>query len=111
MPRDPRLRLLLAALFAVTVFFQSVYTYVAFDRLINGAHRARLPVDFGIRGPVIMGNTGEAARAGVFVQATLLEVDGRAFSGRHVLEEAVRVRRPGGFLPGTIRRADGEVVH
>ncbi len=110
MSRDPRLRILLAILFAVSVLFQSVSTYGVFDKLLHGSERPAMPLEFGMRGPAVTYASSEAVRAGIRLDDVLTEVGGRPFTGRAVLQDAIRRKHPGDPLSLTVRKGGGETV-
>ncbi len=81
-----------------------------YDELRHGSERARMPLNFGFRMQHISGLTPEAIAAEAHFGDTLLEIDGRPFTGVSVLRDAVRKARPGSVLHAIIRRPDGTVA-
>ncbi|MGC9946109.1 MAG: GAF domain-containing SpoIIE family protein phosphatase [Bryobacteraceae bacterium] len=77
------------------------------ETLRHGPERARLPLVFGYRMPAIAFAQPEAAEAGAHVGDTLVEFDGRPFTGYDIMRDAVRSARPGSALPAVIRHPDG----
>jgi hypothetical protein len=61
-----------------------------YDDLRYGQERARLPLGFGFRMQAIPSVWPEAAQAGAHLGDTLVEFNGRPFTGYHVMRDAVR---------------------
>jgi sigma-B regulation protein RsbU (phosphoserine phosphatase) len=76
------------------------------DDLRFGQVHARAPFDFGFRMPVISSVRSEAKRAGVHVGDSLLEFDGRPFTGYRVIRDD-RNAHPGSLIHTVIQRPDG----
>jgi len=81
-----------------------------YDTLRFGQERARLPFGFGFRMQVITFAQPEAKDAGAHFGDTLLEFDGRPFTGCQVMRDAVRGARPGSLMRAVIQRPDGTVA-
>jgi sigma-B regulation protein RsbU (phosphoserine phosphatase) len=83
---------------------------ILYDDLHYGPERARLPFVFGFRLQTITSALPEAREAGARYGDTLLQVDGRPFTGYDVIREAVRGARPGSLMRAVIQRRDGTVA-
>ncbi|MGA2588496.1 MAG: SpoIIE family protein phosphatase [Bryobacteraceae bacterium] len=75
-----------------------------------GQAHARFPFAFGFRMQTISGILPEAKQAGAHLGDTLLEFDGRPFTGYQVMRDAVMNARPGSLIHATIRRHDGTIA-
>lgn len=100
-------RVWLAILLAWLCFYHGFIAYSVISQGIHGQSEPGLPLYFGFRMQVISGITDEANDAGVRFLDTLETVDGKPFSNMRVFFEAVNSRKPGDFLPVTVRSAKG----
>src|SRR5258708_5160963 len=103
---------ILSAIFMVTLVQLASGAFQLWDDLAHGTERAAVPFSFGYQMQVISGVEEAGKRAGVKFGDTLLEFNGRPFTGTVVMEEEVRKAHPGDKIPAVIRKGkDGAVAH
>jgi len=101
---------LLILLFVLSFAYWIAGAATLYDELRFGPERARMPLVFGFRLQDITSALPEARDAGAHYGDTLVEFNGRRFTGYGVMRDAVRGARPGSLMRGVIRRQDGTVA-
>ena len=110
MKASERAYALLILLFIISFSYWLAGAASLYDSLRFGQERARLPLLFGFRLQIITSALPEARNAGAHYGDTLLEVNGRPFTGYRVLRDAVLDARPGTLMHAVIQRPDGTVA-
>ena len=100
-------RIWLGVLLAWMCLYQRAIAYAVIDDLRHGQQKPDVPFNFGFRMQQVSGMTNEAFDAGVRFGDVVETVDGKPFSSMRILYEAVNSRKPGDFLPASVRSARG----
>src|SRR6266404_3966025 len=101
---------ILSAIFIVTLVQLAGGAFQLWDDLEHGTERAANPFMFGYRMQVISGLEAAGKRSGAEFGDTLLEFNGRPFTGMTVMEEEVRKARPRSTIAAVIRKGKGGAV-
>ena len=100
-------RIWLALLFIWVCAYHATVAQALIDELRHGQTKSAPPMSFGVPMNVVSDVSSEAYESGVRNGDVLETLDGRRFDAMRVLFEAVNHRKPGDFLPATVRSLKG----